>query len=174
MIWALATLFLLQVISTAINTLKTIFLTKGISKPAYILTFMDAIAFSWGMELITTGDGFLFIIVFALGKTLGTFLGDVVEKKLALGTLEITIMVKPEKAIKIADHLRSLGYSVNTKKVYGINGQEKFDICLFIQRKEFEFLKGTLERLGFKDVSMVITDVNKVTGKIRTQHKVEG
>jgi uncharacterized protein YebE (UPF0316 family) len=170
MILALTLVFTLQVVSTAINTLKTIFITKGISKPAYILTFIDAIMFAWAMKLIVSGDGFVFLAVFATGKTLGTILGDLAEKKLAVGTLEVTIMAKKEKAIEIADHLRDLGYSVNTKKVFGIAGVEKFDIVVFIQRKEFVYLRDTLKRLGIDNATMVISDVSRVTGKIQTHH----
>lgn len=170
MIWALVLIFVLQVVSTAMNTLKTIFITKGISKPAYILTFIDAAMFAWTMTLIATGEGYLFLAVFAVGKTLGTILGDVTEKKLAVGTLEVTIMAKKEKAIQIADNLRELGYSVNTKKVFGHGGVEKFDIVVFIQRKEFVYLRDTLARMGIDNATMVISDVSRVTGKIQTHH----
>lgn len=174
MILGLVTVFILQVVTTAMNTLRTIFITKGISKPAYILTFIDAILFSWGMKLVVTGEGYLFLIIFAVGKTVGTLLGDIAEKRLALGTLEVTIYAKREKAIKLADQLRDLGYSVNTRKAHGLGGTPRFEVCLIIQRKEYKILKDTLQRLGFSNATMSVRDVNKVTGKIQTSRNLEG
>jgi uncharacterized protein YebE (UPF0316 family) len=138
------------------------------------MTFIDALMFTWGMKLVVGGDGYLFILVYALGKTLGTWIGDITEKKLAIGTLDITIMARREKAHQIADYLRSLGYVSNSTKTYGLGGEEKWDVRFFIKRKEYEFIVESLDRLGFKDVSMVITDVNKVTGKIKTSHRIDG
>lgn len=171
MIWSLVTIFLLQVFSTAINNLKTIFMTKGVSKPAYLLTFIDAISFAWGMRLTVSGDGFLFLIVYAVGKTVGAIIGDQLEKKLAIGTLEVTMSAKYEKAVVVADYLRDLGYTVNTRKVHGFNGNDRYEVYLLIKRKEFKFLKDTLERLGYDNMSMVIADVNRVTGKIQTSRQ---
>lgn len=161
-------IFILQVVSTATNTLKTIFLTKGITKPAYLMTFVDAIIFVLSMKLALDGEGFIFLIVYAIGKTLGAVLGDVVEKKLALGTLEITISIKKNKGIEIADKLRELGYTVNTREVYGLNGNERYEVWFITKRKEFNFIIDYLDKIGHDNLSMVVAEVKTVTGKIKT------
>lgn len=154
-------------LSTILSTLRTIFIVKGISKPAYILTMIDSMLFMWGTKLVVSGDGFTFIIVFALGKLIGTWLGDVLEKKIAMGILQISINAKGKKAIEIADLIRDMGYTVNTQKVYGMNGNERFEVSLFIKRKEKDSLIQKLSELGYKNLSMVILDVNNVDGKIK-------
>lgn len=161
-------IFILQVVSTATNTLKTLFLTKGITKPAYIMTFIDAMVFVLSMKLALEGEGFIFLIVYAFGKTLGAILGDILEKKIAIGTLEITINIKKEKAIAVADKLREIGYTVNTREVYGINGKERYEVWFIINRKDYNFVIKYLETLGFTELSMVINEVKNITGKIQT------
>lgn len=168
MVLNLLIIFLLQVISTAINTLKTIFITKGISKPAYLMTFIDAVIFVWTMKMALDGEGFLFLVVYAFGKTLGAILGDIVEKKLAIGTLEVTISAKTNKALDIADKLRDLGYTVNTRKVHGVHGNERYEVCVLLQRKEFKFIVDYLDRVGHVNLSMIVKEVKDVTGKINT------
>ena len=172
-ILGLLTIFLLQVVSTATNTLKTIFLTKGITKPAYLMTFIDAIVFVLSMKLALDGEGFIFLIVYAIGKTLGAILGDIVEKKLAIGTLEITISIKKNKAIEIADNLRELGYTVNTREVYGLHGNERYEVWFIIKRKEYNFIIDYLNKLGHDNLSMVVAEVKNVTGKIKTTKSLE-
>lgn len=158
-------------LSTILSTLRTIFIVKGISKPAYILTMVDSILFMWGTKLVVSGDGFAFIIVFALGKLIGTWVGDVLEKKIAMGTLQVTINAKGKKAIDMADMIRDMGYTVNTRKVYGMRGNERFEVCFFIKRREKDSVINLLGEQGYKNLSMVITDVNRVDGKIQTNHK---
>lgn len=155
-------------LSTALSTLRSIFIVKGISKPAYIITMIDSMLFMWGTKLVVSGDGFAFIIVFALGKLIGTWVGDMLEKKIAMGTLQISINAKGRKAIQIADLIREMGYTVNTRKVYGMHGNERFEVCFFIKRREKDFLLNDLANLGYKNLSLVITDVNSVDGKIQT------
>jgi uncharacterized protein YebE (UPF0316 family) len=155
-------------LSTALSTLRSIFIVKGISKPAYLITMVDSMLFMWGTKLVVSGDGFGFIIVFALGKLIGTWVGDMLEKKIAMGTLQVSINAKGKKAIHMADAIREMGYTVNTRKVYGMNGNERFEVCFFVKRKEKEIVLNNLGLLGYKNLSMVITDVNSTDGKIKT------
>jgi len=166
----LSAVFALNVVSTALSTLKTVFLVRGFVKPVYLVVLLDALTFVWGMKLVVDSEDWLFLLVFALGKTAGVWVGDVIDKKLALGILDVTIMAKREKAHRIADYLRSLGIVSNTVKTYGLNGEEKWDVRFLVNRREFDSVLRSLENQGFDNLSMVINTVDKVTGKISTSH----
>ncbi len=125
----------------------------------------------WGTKLIVSQSDFTFIIVFSLGKIVGTYIGDFLEKKIALGLLEIIFSAKTEKAIRIADKLRELGYTVNTRKVYGMKGHERFEVSVFIKRKEKDIMLESLKKDGISALSMVVVDVAAVQGKISTSGK---
>lgn len=167
MLGTLALVFLLNVVSTALGTLKTLFLAKGFSKPAYIVTFLDTIMYIFGIKLVMDGEGIWFVLIYSLGRTIGVYLGDILEQKLALGILDVTIMAKIDKAHAIADHLRRLGYTSNSYETHGVDGEEKWDVRFLVARREFDFVLATLENKGFTNLSMVVTSVNKVSGKIR-------
>ncbi len=44
-------------------------------KPVYLLVFVDAIIFATIVSKVTSGDGIQFIISYALGRSVGVFIG---------------------------------------------------------------------------------------------------
>lgn len=122
-------IFLLNMLSNSIGTLKTIFIAKRQLKPAYIVTFMDAFVFAIALKQIAEGDGFWFLVAFSLGKVAGVYVGDRIDRMLELGVLEAEIYLSNiEKVSSVADSLRDAGMSVNTIPIFGINGNKRYAI----------------------------------------------
>lgn len=140
------------------------FISKKIMKPVYITTFIDAIIFSYALKLIANSEGAAFIIAFASGKLFGLFLGDIIEEKLAIGVIEITIYKHMEDGIELADKLRELGYSVTTKKGYGVEGKPRLEIDIVTHRRDYYKLMEELKPEG--KLNMVVRSVNKIEGKV--------
>ncbi|MDD2421212.1 MAG: hypothetical protein PHU78_03530 [Heliobacteriaceae bacterium] len=92
------------------------------------------------------------------------FLGNLIEGKLALGLLEVTVYKHPEDGKIIADELRSYGYSVTTEIGYGIEGKSRLVMNIIVSRKDFPALKHVLANHG--QVNMVVKPVAKVSGKV--------
>ena len=113
-------------------------------------------------KCLATSSSLVFLIFFAAGRLAGVYLGNLIEGKLALGTLEVSIHKHWQEGIKLADQLRTLGYSVTTFKGYGINGSDRLVITVIIPRRELAELKLLL---GNK-VNMTVKDVSKTYGKI--------
>lgn len=164
--------FLLNVISNTLGTLKTIFISKKVMKPAYLVTFMDSIVFAYGFKMVATEDSLWLILAFSLGKVVGTYLADIIEGKMAFGLLEVTIYAKSDKAINIADSLRALGFSVTTVKGYGMNGVERFEVNITLKRKDFVLVREFLQTHGFTNATMITREVSSVSGKIRTEKEM--
>lgn len=157
----------LTIISSALSTLKNIFLSRKENRAAYIVIFIDALIFATIMKKLSSGEGFLYAVTYALGKTLGAIFGSAIDKKMALGILEVDISVNHfDKMTGIADELRDLGYAVETTKVYGYGGKERYKINVIILRKEIPILKDILDKYGYNKPTMVIRDVSKISGKI--------
>ena len=76
LIFSLAVLFLITAFTNILSTLKTMFISKKIMNPVYILVFVDAIIFATIVDKVTSGDGIQFTIAYALGKSMGVFLGN--------------------------------------------------------------------------------------------------
>lgn len=158
----LVAVFALNMLSTTLGNLKTILLAKRAMRLVYITTFIDAMIFALAFKCLTSSSSLAFIIVFAAGRLCGAYLGSLIERKLALGTLEVSIYKHLQEGIDLADKLRALGYSVTTFKGYGVNGNQRLVVTVIIPRRELTELKPLL---GSK-VNMSIKDVSKTYGKI--------
>lgn len=172
MITTLVIVFLLNVLSNTLGTLKTIFISKRVTKPAYIVTFIDSIVFTYGFKMVASDDSLWLIIAFASGKVVGAILADYIDSKMAFGLLELTIYSGKEKATEIADSLRGLGFSVTTVKGYGINGSERFEVNIAMERKGFPLVREFLKKHGYSNATMVVRDINSYSGKFLQTGKV--
>ncbi|MBN2897160.1 MAG: hypothetical protein JXO44_00185 [Clostridia bacterium] len=105
-----------------------------------------------------------FILVFALGKLLGVFLGNKIEQKLAYGLIEVDVYKHSEEGKILADLLRSQGYSVTTTIGYGIKGIERFMLRITLPRNGFSTLHELLKADG--NVNMSVKPISQVYGKV--------
>jgi uncharacterized protein YebE (UPF0316 family) len=160
----LVILFCLNCISTGLSTLKTIFLSNRIIVPVYVTTFLDAVIFAYAFRLVATSSSIDYILVFALGRIAGVSLGNLIEKKLAVGLLEVTVYKHPKEGKIVADRLRDKGYSVTTGMGYGLQGKDRLVLNIIIPRKNLPELQESLEEYG--QVNMAVKNVTGVSGKV--------
>lgn len=145
-----------------------IFLRRQTIKLAYMTTFVDAMVFSYAFKFMSMSSGFIFVLVFALGRIAGVFLGNLIDKKLAIGLFEITVYKHPEGGKALADQLRVNGYSVTTETGYGVEGKNRLVLNIIVTRKDFPELRELLLRSG--KVNMVVKNVTEVCGKVGYRH----
>ncbi|MGE5396298.1 MAG: hypothetical protein ACM3MK_02035 [Chitinophagales bacterium] len=157
-------IFLLNAFSTTLGNLKTVFLSRKMERPVYITTFLDAVLVAYAFKLISNSAGLLFIVSFAMGRLFGVYLANIIEEKLALGMLEVTIYKHQADGILLADLLRDLGYSVTTLMGYGLNGNQRLLISVVVPRKNLPELKEILKDNG--NINMAVKDVHKTYGKV--------
>lgn len=161
-------ILLLNILGSCLKNLKTVFLSQNAIKPVYITTFIDSIVFFYAFKVTTTSSGITFIIAFALGKLIGVFLGNLIEKKLAYGLLEIDVYKHSEKGKILADALRNHGYSVTTTVGYGVQGVERLMLKIILPRNCFSDLHEILKQDG--NVNMTIKTISNVYGKVGLVH----
>lgn len=157
-------IFLLNVLGTSLKNLKTVCLSLNAIKPVYIITFIDGIVFFYAFKLTTTSSGYGFIIAFALGKITGVFLGNLLEKKLALGLLEADVYKHKLEGKCLADELRNQGYTVTTSIGYGVEGSERLLLKVILPRNRFLDFHNTLKDFG--NVHMSVKKISKIYGKV--------
>lgn len=160
----LVIIFTLNTISTTLGNLKTVFLSRQVLKALYVTTFIDALVFAYAFKLIAGASGIGYIFAFAFGRLFGVFLGNTIEKQMAIGILEITLYKHVDQGILLADSLRKSGYSVTTTKGHGLQGKERLILNIVVKRKDFPELKQLLAEDG--KINMVVKNINKATGKI--------
>ncbi len=167
LILTLLGLFLVTVIANILATLKSILMATKIMNPVYVLVFVDAIIFATVLGKVTSSQEINFVIVYALGKTLGTYIGSKIEDQMALGILEVDLFLNhKDKMIEIAERLRTEGYTVNNYLARGNNGGRRYKLELVIKRKEFNIFENIVTECGVLDPTLKIKNLNKVKGKI--------
>ncbi|QZY55903.1 DUF5698 domain-containing protein [Crassaminicella profunda] len=168
-IFTLIGVFLITAFTNVLGTLKTILISKKIMNPVYILVFVDAMIFATVVAKMTSSKGIHFTIAYALGKTMGVFIGGKFEERLALGILEVDVFLKDKnKMIQIAEKLREAGYTVNNFLARGMNGDRRYKVEVVIKRKEFKVLEDIMDTCGVHNPTLKIKNLNKVNGKITT------
>ena len=168
-ILALIGLFMVTAFTNVLATLKTILMAKDIMNPVYLLVFADAMIFATTLSKVTTSNGISFTIAYALGRTVGTYIGSKIEDRLALGILEVDLFLNDkDKAMEISKKLRDTGYTVNNFLVGGNNEEKRYQIEVVIKRKEFKILEEIIEDFGVVKPTLKIKTLNKVDGKITT------
>lgn len=157
-------ILVLNILGSCLKNLNTVFMSQNAIKPVYITTFIDSVVFLYAFKLTTTSSGFAFVLVFALGKLLGVFLGNKIEKKLAYGLLEVDVYKHTEQGKVLADALRNQGYSVTTTVGYGVEGLERLMLKIILPRNCFSDLHELLKKDG--NVNMSIKTISNVYGKV--------
>lgn len=166
---ALIGLFLVTAFTNVLGTLKTILMSKNIMNPVYLLVFVDALIFAKIVSQVTSSEGILFTVAYALGRTVGVYIGGKIEDRMALGILEVDLILSDkDKVEKIAKRLRQTGYTVNNFLVGGNNEEKRYQIEVIIKRKEFKILEGIIEEYGVINPTLKVKTLNKVDGKIST------
>lgn len=162
-------LFLVTAFTNILATLKTILMSKKIMNPVYLLVFADAMIFATTISKITSGDGIQYTIAYALGRTAGTYIGGIIEERMALGILEVDLFLNDKyKVYEISKKLRETGYTVNNFIVGGNNEEKRYQIEVVIKRNEFKILESIIEEFGVVNPTLKVKTLNKINGKITT------
>jgi uncharacterized protein YebE (UPF0316 family) len=170
MLLSLLGIFVVMSFTNILATLKTIFISKKIMNPVYLVVFIDAAIFAGVLSKVVSSSGIFFTLAFALGKTFGVFLGGKIEERLALGIIEVDLFISnKEKMIIVAEELRKEGYTVNNFQARGMDGSRRHKIEIVLERKEFQHINDILAEFDIDSPTLKIKNISKVEGKITTK-----
>lgn len=159
-------ILLLNIVSSSLANLKTIFLTKQSGKITYFVTLIDATMYSLVLKSFSS-SGYLSIIAYVLGKLVGIFVAEKIENKLAIGIIDVKLYVGSEEKMElIQESLIDNGFSSTAQIGYIDKNTKRYSLNIQLQRKSLKELKSLLSILGIEDPTMVIQDVKRVSGKI--------
>lgn len=128
-------IFLSKVIENTLATLRLIVVANGKKWLGAILQFIVALVWVFATGAVVTGikkDPFK-IIVFAIGSFVGSYVGSIIEERLALGNNMITAIIDPESYPFILKKLKEEHYGVT---ILESNEQNKIILLIVIPRKE--------------------------------------
>lgn len=136
--WSLPFLvFFARILDVTLGTLRIIFLGKGKRLLPPLLGFVEV--FIWIVvvsHLVNSVSNLAGYLAYAAGFATGTYVGTLIEKRLAIGTLIVRAIVSGETEV-LVQSLTDAGYGVTYFDAHGANGPVKV-IYTVIKRKELD------------------------------------
>ncbi|PJZ51005.1 DUF2179 domain-containing protein [Leptospira saintgironsiae] len=137
-------IYLARMTDVSIGTVRIILISRERKILAAMLGFVEVLLWLIVITQIMRNLSNVFCyIAYAGGFATGTFLGMVVEEKLALGHSLIRIIV-PEKGDEIVQNLTQAGYRTTTLEAQGARGPVKVILSL-LRRKDIPIVLGILK-----------------------------
>ena len=128
-------IFIMKIIENTISTLRIIVVSNGKKMLGSILLFITSIIWIISSSITIINLNLIGIFVFSFGSLIGSYVGSLMEEKIALGSCLIIII----SSKKIDAILRSNGYIITSMSGSGINGN-KFILFIVIERKKIREL----------------------------------
>ncbi len=114
---------LAKIVEVSMATIRMVLITKGERKIGATIAFFEVslwvILVSNVLNNITEDP--LKIVAYALGFSVGNYLGSWIEEKIGIGLAEMQIIVKEEHGEQVVSALRSQGYAVTVMHGEGKN-----------------------------------------------------
>jgi len=151
-IWVYVCIFLAETLYTALSTLRGVLVNRGERLASAFIALFEIII--WvvvtGAVLGSVTSDPLKIVVYALAFALGIFLGSVLEKRLALGTVSLSIFLpEDETAEALIAALKENGYGATILDATGILHARRKVIMVVAKRKHemalIELINGITE-----------------------------
>ena len=137
--------FVAELSVVTISTLRIIFLSRGMKLLAPILGFFEVTIWLFAIgQVMTNLSSPGCFLGFAGGFTLGNYLGVLIEKRLALGTV-IVHTVTHRDATKLVEGLRGADYGVTIIDAAGARGAVKV-VLTVVRRRELESVLSIIRR----------------------------
>jgi len=154
-------IFLARVLDVSLGTIRIVFISKGLKYIAPIVGFFEVIIWLLAIRVIMQNlNNFVCYIAYGAGFGMGTFIGILIEKKLAVGRSIIRIITQKD-ATELVNHLRLEGYGVTSLNAQGTKGLVHV-IYMVIRRHDFEKIACSIQRFNPKSF-YTVEDVNLVS-----------
>ena len=150
-------IFTSKIIENTLATLRLIVVANGKKFVGAVLQFAVALVWVLVTGVVVTNiqqDPFK-IIVFALGSFAGSYLGSILEEKIALGYYLLTVIVEYRYGKQITDELRNNQFAVTSIKAIGKDNQ-KYVLMILSKRKKREQISNIIQKIDKN--AMIVTE----------------
>ena len=147
------TIFLSKILENMLATLRIILVSNGKKKSGALL--QGVVMLTWilvtGYTIVNLDNSVFKIIVFCLGSIVGSYLGSIIEEKIALGSVEINIISNKYKEL------------YNQLKNYNITFN-KNTISIITRRNNIPKIVNIIQNIDSN--SLIITEKVQIYGKL--------
>lgn len=128
-LWMALIIFSLRVGDMALDTIRVLFVVRGRKTIAWFLGAAQSSIFVLAISSVLANlDNPLNVVAYATGFATGNVVGMLIEDRLAVGHIHLTIM-SPSRGVLLAEKLREAGYAVTEMAARGKNGMVSVLYC---------------------------------------------
>ncbi|MCQ2406422.1 MAG: DUF5698 domain-containing protein [Oscillospiraceae bacterium] len=158
-------IFVCKVCEIIIQSLKTVFLVKGNKTIATVLALVEVLIWAFVISgLISELSKNLFwLFAYCLGYGAGFYLGSTIESMLAIGTMDVMMIVPAEYTERVEEYLikKGSGYFIETCR--GSKGEHaKIDVIL--PRKAAKEIRRAVAEICENNIFVTNYDVSYMRG----------
>ena len=137
---------LLRIFDVTLGTIRAILVVQSKKYGAGFIGFFEVLIWIYAMRYIVQHlDSTINLFGYATGFAVGTILGIIIEQKLGLGHLQISLISK-EKTVNIAEAIRSLKHGVTLLPGAGANGDISI-LYTIINKKNLKKIKDLVHKI---------------------------
>ncbi|MDD1694775.1 MAG: DUF2179 domain-containing protein [Methanoregula sp.] len=137
-------IFLARVCDMSLDTIRVIFMSKGIQYLPAIIGFFEVIIWLVAIgQVMNNLTNVVCYIAYGAGFATGTFVGMAIEEKLSLGLTSVRIITK-EDPVELIQFLRSHNYGVTSIDAEGGTGKVKM-VFTIIKRQDLRHVVGIIK-----------------------------
>ena len=115
-------IFALRVVDMSMDTMRMLFVVRGREPLAWVLGFFQSAIFVVAISAaLANMNNVLSLLGYAAGFATGNVVGMLIEERLAIGHILLTIM-SPTRGAALAEQLRASGYAVTEMSGRGRDG----------------------------------------------------
>lgn len=134
-------IFLARLVDVSLATLRHILVYRGVKKVVPFLAFIEiliwTLAITQVMENLSNAAAFL---AWALGFSVGTYLGMIIEERLALGH-QLVRVIHQKMPTDFIESLKEKGYGVTSLGAHGAFGQVDISLIVSPRKRLGQLLK---------------------------------
>lgn len=152
-------IILAKIVEVSMATVRMVLITKGERKIGAIIAFFEVSL--WVILVSTVLDNImgdpLKIVAYALGFSVGNYLGSWIEEKIGIGLAEMQVILMEAHSAKVVTTLRDKGYAVTVMKGEGKKHPRSI-LLMYVQRNKIRECASLIRNV---EESAVITVSDK-------------
>jgi uncharacterized protein YebE (UPF0316 family) len=124
-------IFLARIGDVSMETIRVIYISRGIKYLAPIIAFFEMVIWLLAMEVVLSDlSNIANFFAYAFGFASGTYIGLVIEERLSIGTVILRIVTTEESTDEIVLFLESEHFGVTCLDARGTRGEVRMIISL--------------------------------------------
>lgn len=153
-----------RIIDVSLDVLRILMLMRDRRILAAVIGFFEVTVFVLALNEVLKGglNDIGKVLAYAGGFASGTYVGSLIEERLAMGYLSLQVFPPPHLEKKFVNTLRQEGFGVTTVSGQGRNG-ERIILFVTLKRKDLNRAIELLDQI-FPSVFFTISDARYIKG----------